>query len=165
MNSFALITAIALAADFSLAAASIARARMLKTLRKSLAALAAFAIATSFIASSFAGEFTVHQGKRYRATLSLSSVERLVDNGVDRAEIPGLGIHQRARFGLWRDSQGRRRLARQGHERQHASADRCGRQIVTALARAVQHCPELFPAAIGFLPWTRLFLHSARRAQ
>jgi hypothetical protein len=30
MNSFALITAIALAADFSLAAASIARARMLK---------------------------------------------------------------------------------------------------------------------------------------
>ena len=51
MNSFALITAIALAADFSLAATSIARARMLKTLRKSLAALAAFAIATSFIAS------------------------------------------------------------------------------------------------------------------
>ncbi len=80
MNSFALITAIALAADFSLAAASITRARMLKALRKSLTALVAFAIATSFIASSFAGEFTVHQGKRYRATLSLSSVERLVDN-------------------------------------------------------------------------------------
>ena len=60
MNSFALITAIALAADFSLAAASIAGARMLKTLRKSLTALAAFAIATSFIASSFAGVFTVH---------------------------------------------------------------------------------------------------------
>lgn len=80
MNSFALITAIALAADFSLAAASIARARIMKALRKSLTAVAAFAIATSFIASSFAGEFTVHQGKRYRATLSLSSVERLVDN-------------------------------------------------------------------------------------
>ena len=79
MNSYALITAITLAADFSLAALSIAR-RMLKALRKSLTALAAFAIATSFIASSFAGEFTVHQGKRYRATLSLGSVERMVDN-------------------------------------------------------------------------------------
>ena len=66
MNSYALITAITLAADFSLAALSIAR-RMLNALRKSLTALAAFAIATSFIASSFAGEFTVHQGKRYRA--------------------------------------------------------------------------------------------------
>ena len=61
MNSFALITAIALAADFSLAAASIARARIMKALRKSLTAVAAFAIATSFIASSFSGEFTVHQ--------------------------------------------------------------------------------------------------------
>ena len=52
-----------------------------KTLRNSLTALAAFAIAvTSVIASSFAAEFTVHQGKRYRATLALKSVERLVDN-------------------------------------------------------------------------------------
>ena len=92
MNSFALITAIALAADFSLAAASIARARIMKAMRKSLTALAAFAIATSFIASSFAGEFTVHQGKRYRATLSLSSVERLVDNASIAQKFRALGF-------------------------------------------------------------------------
>jgi hypothetical protein len=92
MNSFALITAIALAADFNLAAASIARVRMLKTLRKSLTALAAFAIATSFIASSFAGEFTVHQGKRYRATLSLGSVERMVDNDAIAQKFLALGF-------------------------------------------------------------------------
>jgi hypothetical protein len=92
MNSFALITAIALAADFSLAAASIARARIMKALRKSLTAVAAFAIATSFIASSFAGEFTVHQGKRYRATLSLSSVERLVDNASIARKFRALGF-------------------------------------------------------------------------
>ena len=54
-----------------------------KTLRNSLTALAAFAIAvTSVIASSLAAEFTVHQGKRYRATLALKSVERLVDNAL-----------------------------------------------------------------------------------
>jgi hypothetical protein len=128
MNSFALITAIALAADFSLAAASIARARIMKAMRKSLTALAAFAIATSFIASSFAGEFTVHQGKRYRATLSLSSVERLVD----RAEIPRARLHSRARFGLGRDAQGGRRVGGQGHERQHAPADRGGCGVVRA---------------------------------
>ena len=92
MNSFALITAIALAADFSLAAASIARAKIMKALRKSLTALAAFAIATSFIASSFAGEFTVHQGKRYRATLSLSSVERLVDDASIAQKFRALGF-------------------------------------------------------------------------
>ena len=35
-----------------------------KTLRNSLTALAVFAIAATFLsASSFAGEFTVHQGK------------------------------------------------------------------------------------------------------
>jgi hypothetical protein len=92
MNSYALITAITLAADFSLAAASIARARMLKALRKSLTVLAAFAIATSFIASSFAGEFTVHQGKRYRATLSLGSVERMVDNDAIAQKFLALGF-------------------------------------------------------------------------
>jgi hypothetical protein len=92
MNSFALITAIALAADFSLAAASIARARIMKALRKSLTAVAAFAIATSFIASSFAGEFTVHQGKRYRATLSLGSVERMVDNDAIAQKFLALGF-------------------------------------------------------------------------
>jgi hypothetical protein len=92
MNSYALITTITLAADFSLAAASLARVRMLKALRKSLTALAAFAIATSFIASSFAGEFTVHQGKRYRATLSLGSVERMVDNDAIAQRFRALGF-------------------------------------------------------------------------
>ena len=92
MNSFALITAITLAADFSFAAASIARARMVKALRKSLTALVAFVIATRFIASSFADEFTVHQGKRYRATLSLSSVERLVDNASIAQKFRALGF-------------------------------------------------------------------------
>ncbi len=92
MNSYALITAITLAADFSLAALSIARGRMLKALRKSLTVLAAFAIATSFIASSFAGEFTVHQGKRYRATLSLGSVERMVDNDAIAQKFLALGF-------------------------------------------------------------------------
>ena len=92
MNSLALITAITLAADFSLAAAAIIRARMLKTLRKSLTALAVFAIATSFIASSFAGEFTVHQGKRYRATLSLSSVEQMADNDAIAQRFRALGF-------------------------------------------------------------------------
>src|SRR4029079_17038586 len=40
-----------------------------------LKALAAFAITATFSRASFAAEFTVHQGKRYRATLSLNSVE------------------------------------------------------------------------------------------
>jgi hypothetical protein len=135
MNSFALITAITLAADFSLAAASIARARMVKALRKSATAFAAFAIATSFIASSFADEFTVHQGKRYRATLSLSSVERLVDNASIAQKFRAARLHERARFGLGLDAQGGRRVAGQGHEHQHAPADRGCCQVVRAAAR------------------------------
>jgi hypothetical protein len=64
-----------------------------KTLRNSLTALAAFAIAfTSVIASSFAAEFTVHQGKRYRATLALKSVERLVDNALIAQKFRDLGF-------------------------------------------------------------------------
>jgi hypothetical protein len=106
MNSFALIAFVTVATDFSLAALSIARARILKTLRQSLTALAAFAIASSFVAASFAGEFTVHQGKRYRATLSLSSVERMADNAQTRAEIPRSRLCQRARVRLWREVEG-----------------------------------------------------------
>lgn len=82
-----------------------------KTLRNSLTALAAFAIAvTSVIASSFAAEFTVHQGKRYRATLALKSVERLVDNaliaqkfrdlGFSAVRVSGAGATRRVE-GLW----------------------------------------------------------------
>jgi hypothetical protein len=81
-----------MATDFSVAALSIARARILKTLRNSLTALAAFAITSSFVAASFAGEFTVHQGKRYRATLSLGSVERLADNAQIAQKFRALGF-------------------------------------------------------------------------
>ena len=92
MNSFALIAFVTVATDFSLAAFSIARARILKTLRHSLTALAAFAIASSFVAASCAGEFTVHQGKRYRATLVLGSVERMADNAQIAQKFRALGF-------------------------------------------------------------------------
>jgi hypothetical protein len=99
MNSFALIAFVTVATDFSLAALSIARARILKTLRHSLTALAAFAIASSFVAASFAGEFTVHQGKRYRAPFAriggADSRQR-----ADRAEIPRSRLCQRERVRL-----------------------------------------------------------------
>jgi len=64
-----------------------------KTLRNSLIALAAFPIAATFvIASSFAAEFTVHQGKRYQAILALKSVERLVDNALIAQKFRDLGF-------------------------------------------------------------------------
>ena len=64
-----------------------------KTARKFPKALAAFAIAASFVsASSLAGEFTVEQGKRYRATLSLKSVERLADNELIARKFRALGF-------------------------------------------------------------------------
>jgi hypothetical protein len=81
-----------LAADFSLTAASIACARIVKTLCNSLTALAAFAIASNLIASSFAGEFTVHQGNRYRAILALGSVERLADKAAIAQKFRALGF-------------------------------------------------------------------------
>ena len=92
MNSFALIAFVAVYANFCLACALIARARILKALRHSLTALAAFAIASSFVTASFAGEFTVHQGKRYRATLVLGSVERLADNAQIAQKFRALGF-------------------------------------------------------------------------
>ena len=64
-----------------------------KIARKFPKALAAFAIAASFAsASSLAGEFTVEQGKRYRATLSLKSVERLADNELIARKFRALGF-------------------------------------------------------------------------
>ena len=90
MNSFALIPFVAMTTDFSLAAFSIARTSILKTLRRSLTALAAFA--SSFVASGSAGELTVHQWKRYRATLALGSVERPVDNAQIAQQFRALGF-------------------------------------------------------------------------
>ena len=76
-----------------------------KTARNFLKALAAFAIAASFVsASSLAGEFTVEQGKRYRATLSLKSVERLADNELIARKFRALGFAQSARFRFGRDA-------------------------------------------------------------
>jgi hypothetical protein len=90
MNSFALIPFVAMTTDFSLAAFSIARTSILKTLRRSLTALAAFA--SSFVASGSAGELTVHQWKRYRATLALGSVERLAGNAQIAQKFRALGF-------------------------------------------------------------------------
>ena len=63
-----------------------------KTLCHLLKTLAAFAITATFTSVSFAGEFTVHKGKRYMATLSLSSVERLADNALIASKFRALGF-------------------------------------------------------------------------
>ena len=94
-----------------------------KILRNSLTALAAFAIAVTYvIASSFAAEFTVHQGKRYRATLALNSVERLADNaliarkfralGFSRVRVSGTGAMRRVE-GVWHRKDASATLPRQ----------------------------------------------------
>ena len=81
-----------------------------KTVWHLLKTLAAFAIATTFSSVSFAGEFTVLKGQRYRATLSLGSVERLVDNdliarkfralGFSKVRVSGAGAIRRVE-GVW----------------------------------------------------------------
>ena len=63
------------------------------TLCNSLIAPAAFAIAATFIsASSFAAEFTVHHGMRYRAILVLKSVEQLANNALIAQKFRDLGF-------------------------------------------------------------------------
>ena len=57
-----------------------------------LKTLAAFAVTATFASVSFAGDFTVHKGKRYRATLSLNSVERLADNALIASKFRALGF-------------------------------------------------------------------------
>ncbi len=84
---------------------------MTKALRNSLTAIAAFALAATIVtASSFAAEFTVHQGNRYRATLALKPVEQLADNaliaqkfrdlGFSRVRVSGSGATRRVE-GVW----------------------------------------------------------------
>jgi hypothetical protein len=66
---------------------------MTNSARNLLKALPAFAIAAGFLGgASLAGEFTVEQGKRYRATLSLTSVERLADNDLIARKFRALGF-------------------------------------------------------------------------
>ena len=75
-----------------------------------LKAIAAFAITAAFGSASFAGEFTVREGKRYRATLALNSVERLIDNallarkfsalGFSKVRVSGTGAMRRVE-GVW----------------------------------------------------------------
>jgi len=55
--------------------------------------LTALVIATiSVSGASVAGEFTVEQGKRYRATLALKPVEQLVDNALIARKFRALGF-------------------------------------------------------------------------
>ena len=63
-----------------------------KTFRILLKAIAAFAITAAFGSATFAGDFTVREGKRYCATLSLNSVERLADNALIAKKFRALGF-------------------------------------------------------------------------
>ena len=63
-----------------------------KTFRILLKAIAVFAITAAFGSATFAGEFTVREGKRYRATLVLDSVERLADNALIARKFRALGF-------------------------------------------------------------------------
>ena len=65
---------------------------MTNIIRILLKAVAVLAITATFGSASFAGEFTVHQGKRYRATLALNSVERLTDNALIARKFRALGF-------------------------------------------------------------------------
>lgn len=65
-----------------------------KTIRKSLIAFAALCLAATFATSSFAGEFTVHHGKRYCAVLVLKSVEQLANNTIIAQRFRALGFSQ-----------------------------------------------------------------------
>ena len=93
-----------------------------KTFRMLLKAIAAFAITAGFGSVGFAGDFTVHEGKRYRATLALNSVERLADNaliarkfhalGFSRVRVSGAGAVRRVE-GVWHRKDASATLPRQ----------------------------------------------------
>jgi hypothetical protein len=64
-----------------------------KTIRNSLTTITAFAIATTVLtATSFAAEFTVHEGKRYQAILKLTGIEQLADNALIARKFTDLGF-------------------------------------------------------------------------
>lgn len=81
-----------------------------KTALNFLKVFATFAIAAIPGSASFAGEFTVEQGKRYRATLALRPVEQLADNaliarkfravGFSKVRVSGAGATRRVE-GVW----------------------------------------------------------------
>jgi hypothetical protein len=58
--------------------------------------LTVFAMVASFVSvsSSLAEGFTVEKGKRYRATLSLKSIERLANNALIARKFRALGFSQ-----------------------------------------------------------------------
>ena len=95
---------------------------MTNTVRMLLKAAAVLAITAAFGSASFAGEFTVHQGKRYRATLALNSVERLTDNaliarrfralGFSKVRVSGAGAVRRVE-GVWHRKDASATLPRQ----------------------------------------------------
>jgi F420-dependent methylenetetrahydromethanopterin dehydrogenase len=63
-----------------------------KTFRMLLKAIVAFAITAAFGSASFAGDFTVREGKRYCATVALNSVEQLADNALIARKFRALGF-------------------------------------------------------------------------
>jgi hypothetical protein len=48
--------------------------------------------AVAALSPSFGGEFAVHNGRRYRATLSLNSLERLSENAMIARKFRALGF-------------------------------------------------------------------------
>ena len=95
---------------------------MTNIIRILLKAVAVLAITAAFGSASFAGEFTVHQGKRYRATLALNSAERLINNaliarrfralGFSKVRVSGAGAVRHVE-GVWRRKDASAALPRQ----------------------------------------------------
>ena len=79
---------------------------MTNIIRILLKAVAVLAITAAFGSASFAGDFTVHQGKRYRATLALNSADnaliarRFRALGFSKVRVSGAGAVRRVE-GVW----------------------------------------------------------------
>lgn len=84
--------------------------------------LMALTITAGCATASFAGEFTIEQGKRYRATLALKPVEQLADNaliakkfralGFSKVRVSGAGATRRVE-GVWPGQDTRATMPRQ----------------------------------------------------